>query len=450
MSDDDGSGSGKKPATQTMDFSNLDLSTLQPGKGHLPFAESEAPPAREGPAADGADGALPFANQDPLASTTLGQGPVAPPMPQVPSPAPPQPSRPSQPARPSQPRQSQPMQAFPVSQPGQPPPPHASQPGQSQPGPPPPHPSQPWGAPPPQAAISQPPPAAPAPQGASPWAGAASKAAVEARHVRPPVPTAAPAVPVAAPQRIESVAPGAAVASEGLAFLWAEPGSALRFRRDAEFKPLIDALEDRPVDAELDGAGSEDDDLSTDDRREIFEVLARGRATDGAGLRKAQQGSLRPDGKFVAALVLIVADLGTPFDERERLRATITTVTPFVPPMPEKSTEEGAPEPKTPPLLEAVEDAQQFFDGSDDLCAASIFDGFTSRIVEVFEEDDRELPDQYLQTATERALLQKRKYQTRLLFGGPHLRTVLHVTGCEEPVPTYLPESLAADSPDDA
>jgi hypothetical protein len=257
---------------------------------------------------------------------------------------------------------------------------------------------------------------------------------------------AAQGVPVAAPQRIEAPA-HAARSSEGLAFLWAQPGSAIRFHRHEEFKRLIDGLEGRPVDAQLDGAAAEGDELSVEDRREIFEVLARGRSTDGSGLRKAQRESLRDDGKFVAPLVLLAAELSTPFDERERLRATITTVTPFIPPPPEQPKEEGASKPKPSLLTEAFDDAKEFVDGADDLCADSIFVGFTKRIVETFEAEDRELPHGYLESAVERALLQKRKYQTRLLFGGPHLRISLHVAGCEEPVPTYLPASLATELP---
>jgi hypothetical protein len=269
--------------------------------------------------------------------------------------------------------------------------------------------------------------------------------------VRVPVPSVrtppAPAPEVVQPKAV----PATATASEGLALLWAKPGGSLRLRRIKAYKPLIDALEDRPVDPELDDAGPDEDPMSVEDRREIFEVIAAGKTTDGTGMRKGLGDAIRPDGKFVAPLVLLQATMRTPFEARARLEVTLTTVKPFIAPPKEQITGGTAEEPETElvytPLTEAVGDAKTFLEDADPLCPASLLDGFTKRIVTAFEDEDRDLPAGYLGEETERALLQKRRYQTRLVFGEAHLRTLVDVTGSEEPVPAYLPESLANELP---
>lgn len=241
--------------------------------------------------------------------------------------------------------------------------------------------------------------------------------------------------PAAAPVEVAS-APTPEEATPPVELLWMQPGLALRLRRSPTWRSVIDALEDHTVDHELDDFGLTDP-SDLDDRREVFEVLARGQASDPSALRRGLREAVRPDGRFQAPLVVVSTSLVTPFDDRARLEATLTTVAPFVPePSPGES---GDGEPH--PLEKAVREARGFLARADELCPPSILAGYTDRVRVAFHEEDRELRPNYLAEEVELALLQHRKYQERVVFGEPHLRTLALAPG-EDPIVAYLPVAL--------
>lgn len=297
---------------------------------------------------------------------------------------------------------------------------------------------------------------------ASPWANAAARESSAAASVpyvapEPPPPAAressvgpfrpqmqslgeyaarAAAVPVQAPA-IQPTAPSAEptpLRSDPLVLLWFEPECVPRLRRTKAFRPVLDALEHRPVDRELDDSVATDDPMEIEDRRELFEVLARGSASHLGGVRSAVEAAMRKDGKFVPQLVLLAGELGTPFDPLEKLRATISTVKPLM-----RAEDEE--------LKGALERATDFLATPGLLCPASVLDGFRRDIEEHFDADARSLPEAYLGDATDRVLLERRSYDKRIVFGAPHLRTLLEIAGDELLVPTYLPEELAPKLP---
>jgi hypothetical protein len=143
---------------------------------------------------------------------------------------------------------------------------------------------------------------------------------------------------------------------------------------------------------------------------------------------------MRKDGKFVPQLVLLHGELETPFDEIERLKATLTTVRPLIRPDDEN-------------LRTAIEQATDFMGMPNLLCPGSVADGFTRRIREELKAEARSLPPTYLEEETDRVLLEKRHYQKRIVLGEQHLRTLLLLPGEDAPLPTYLPESLANKLP---
>ena len=210
------------------------------------------------------------------------------------------------------------------------------------------------------------PPANPTPPKASPWtadAGVARRSAPTLGQIPNPLAQhRAPAAP-AAQLAPEPIAPldEPTKSYDSLALIWLMPGSSLRLRRNPAFKKLIDELEDRAVDFELDDAAGDEDPLAVEDRREVFEVLARGEPTGGTGLQNTLASATRGDGKFVAKVVLVAADLSTPFDARERAKATITVVTPYLP----TDREDDAP---PSPLERATADARTFVADADELC----------------------------------------------------------------------------------
>ena len=281
----------------------------------------------------------------------------------------------------------------------------------------------------------------PRPAAASPWAGGASAA-----------PAPVPVVPMVANPLAQAAAPAPAVtplptptaaqsvAGELYALLWLHPECAPRVRRVKAFKPIFDELERKPVDWELDDAAPTTDPMELEDRREVFEVVARGQLVDSTGIRRALVEGVRPDGKFVPPVVLVGGDMTTPFDPLERLKATIATVSPLIVP-----TEEGQEEPE---LNKAVSSAKELAGGADELTPPSVIDAHSKRVREAFAAEKRDLlSDDYLDDETGRALLENRKYQKRQVFGEPHLRTLTYIDGPGEPIPTYLPVSLAAVLP---
>jgi hypothetical protein len=314
--------------------------------------------------------------------------------------------------------------------------------------------------PPSPAAVPVLPPPVPPPVGSSPgvravpspWAGgpgidapaASARGPMDPPAVLPVRPHAvalgeyaarAAAVPARAPARAPEAIPLQPTGpSEVFLLLWFDPESVPRVRRTKAYKPLLDALEHRPVDRELDDAAQTDDPMELEDRREVFEILARGTATDASGVRRTVHGAMRKDGKFVPQLVLLRGELDTPFDEIERLKATITTVKPLIRPEEES-------------LKTAVEQASDFIGMPNFLCPGSVADGFTRRIREEFKAEGRSLPEAYLEEETDRVLLEKRHYQKRIVFGEPHLRTLLLLPTDDMPLPTYLPESLTNKLP---
>jgi hypothetical protein len=71
----------------------------------------------------------------------------------------------------------------------------------------------------------------------------------------------------------------------------------------------------------------------------------------------------------------------------------------------------------------------------------------TIKIREAFVKSSRVVGPTYLDDQAERALLERRAYQKRSVFGGPHLRALFHFAGTESGVPAYFPEALAKKLP---
>lgn len=262
---------------------------------------------------------------------------------------------------------------------------------------------------------------------------------------RSPLPMAVPAPSPPQPAVISSPEPSPATvpaprsapkldSGTTLQLIWFDPESLPRLRRKAAFRPILAALEDQPLDAELDDPAHAKDPMTIEDRREIFEILTRADAADDAGLGEALETAVRDDGKFISPFMLFAGDLQLPFDELARLRATVTAASPFA----------AGDE----PLKAAIADAREFLKASDLLSPSGVTEGFTTRITEAFRKIKRAVSADYLEEQTERALLEGRHYQRREVLGGTHLRGMLQMGNAgSKPVPTYLPEALAKKLP---
>ena len=240
-----------------------------------------------------------------------------------------------------------------------------------------------------------------------------------------PLPTAVDAPRAAATPRLE--------VGTALQLIWFDPEEMPRIRRKADFQVILDELSNRPLDADLDDPAIAKNPMAVEDRRETFEVLARGEAVDEAGLNEALVGGVRDDGKFVSPFFLFAGELSFPFDELQRLRATVTTAAPFT------AGDEI--------LKAAIADAREFLQAPDLLSPPGVTEGFTTRIEEAFRKTRRAVPQGYLEEQTERVLLERRYYQRRSVFGGKHIRGLLLVGRATRLVPAYFPEELAEKLP---
>jgi len=206
-----------------------------------------------------------------------------------------------------------------------------------------------------------------------------------------------------------------------------------RVRRKPELRRILKAAEDEPLDPDLDDPALHKDPMAVEERREIFEVLARARATDEAGLREALGKAVRRDGKFVPPLVVVEGALSLPFDEVEALRAAVAATLPL-----------SAGDDR---LKAAIADAEAFLSRSDAPVAPAVPEALSLRIREAFAQTKRAVTPAELDAQIERALLSKRCYQRRDLLGGTQLRALLVPSGAEESVPAYLPEAVQKELP---
>lgn len=274
---------------------------------------------------------------------------------------------------------------------------------------------------------------------ASPWAAGASTPShsmpetIGTASVMANSPAPAPAA--SAPMPIPRIAPRVRTEPrEMLKLLWFDSESVARIRRKKGFREVLAEMEDKSLDPEIDNPALEKDPANLEDRREIFEILARAPIADGEQIQESFSDAVREDGKFVPPLLLLAGELVFGFDELETLKATLTTVTPLVTPSDD--------------LLRAnIELAKEFLKTPGLLSGPLVAEGLTSRLRDAFAQGKRMVSTNYLAEQTERALLEHRHYQKRRVFGGAQLRAMLHVANSPQIVPTYLPAALAETLP---
>ena len=262
----------------------------------------------------------------------------------------------------------------------------------------------------------------------------ASNAAAGAGDARSVMPAPAPSRPAATPAPLAIVRSTPARELDAVDLLFFDAASLPRVRRVPAWKPLLAALDDKPLDAEEDDAQAVPEPSVIEDRREILEILVHGEPSDGAALDEALTRGVREDGRFLPPIVLLGGELATPFDEIETLRATVTTVTPLA------GNDES--------LRASLAVARDFLAMPGLSSSPAVADGLTARVREAFNQGKRAVAPGYLDAQTERALVEQRFYQHRKVLGGRRQRALLHVfdggsSVKATPFVTYLPEAVA-------
>lgn len=223
------------------------------------------------------------------------------------------------------------------------------------------------------------------------------------------------------------------VEGDVLHLLWFNPEVAPRVRRRPEWKKLLDKMEQGPFDPDVDEPDMEAEPADMEDRREVYEVIARGTPAGTDAVDRSLLEAVRADGRFAPQLLLLLGELRFDFDELETLKATISAAMPFT------SNDEE--------LKKNVDAATAFLSTPGLVAAPDVATGMTQKIRDAFAIGNRPVAATYLDDQTERALLERRAYQKRSVFGAPHLRSVFFFQGSSSGIPTYLPESLGKKLP---
>ncbi|MDI1434889.1 hypothetical protein, partial [Polyangium sorediatum] len=224
------------------------------------------------------------------------------------------------------------------------------------------------------------------------------------------------------------------VVRELLHLVWFEPSMVPRIRRVPAWKRLLSELEQRGADKEIDDALAGKEAWEIEDRREIFEILARADRMDDRSLVELMDQAIREDGKYATPIVLVGGELETPFDEMEMLKALSTAAAPLVGP-----TDEG--------LKAAVEAADKFIARSGLSWAPVVPEGLSNRIREAFTREKKSLPADALDVQAERALIGGRHYQKREVLGGTYIRLLLRLHSDSQPIVAYAPDAVARKLP---
>jgi hypothetical protein len=246
----------------------------------------------------------------------------------------------------------------------------------------------------------------------------------------------------AAPRVAEAPAPATpapeprakALTKEMVRLLWFDPDCVSRIRKHKSWRRIITEMDlDPSAEADDDDAEPTAKQQERRDRRHVLRVLVRGKAIDAPGLKEELMNALSEDGELEPPLVLVTGDLHFPFDEIETLKATVTAVRPLI-----------AGDKRLKEVIDTVDEllATPWLSGS-----GRVADGLTERVKEAFWQGKRTLPPDYLESHTERILLEARHFQKRTVFGEVWLRSLMVPGGAGEGVPAYLPERLAKELP---
>lgn len=218
--------------------------------------------------------------------------------------------------------------------------------------------------------------------------------------------------------------------------LWHDPAFVENVRKDRTLRAILDernkASPKKKTEAKPDNAPRPNG-PDPKDREDVAAILTLGQPQGIEGLAYVIADAIDERGTFRPPLLLLAGDLEFPFDEVETLKATVAAVTPL-----------STGDKKLKELIDAVGELMR----TPWLQAAgSVTDKLTAQIKETFAAGNRLLPSGYLETHTEKILLENRHYQKRALLGQTWIRALLGSSGTSTRVPTYIPHALARELP---
>lgn len=216
-----------------------------------------------------------------------------------------------------------------------------------------------------------------------------------------------------------------------LELLWLDPKSCPRIRRKPAWQRILDEARARAGGAPVPELPNQA--VSPEDRADVFEVLVRAEESDGAAVRAAVTAGTRADGKYAPPLLVVDGELAFTFDELEALKGLVANAVPFAA--------------DDPDLKAAVASALEYVNLPGLLATPLAVDALSRRIREAFARVPRGVPADFLDTQTERALLEHRKYQSRAFHGTSHIRALLHPPGEGAALLAFVPANVGDKLP---
>ena len=210
--------------------------------------------------------------------------------------------------------------------------------------------------------------------------------------------------------------------------LWFDPEKADAVRAVPELGELLSDRELRLIEQGLD----DQFEGVAKDRGDLFEVLVRAEPTPLGNLQSRVDLATDEHGMFEPPLLVVAGELTFPFDPIQRLRATVTVLTPL-----------SLGDKQLRPLIEEAEELLEasWLEGSHDVA-----DQLVVRLEREAGKGKRAMSPEVLGNKTEKLLLEQRAYQERKLYGASWLRSLLAERG-QPPVVCYLPASLRDSLP---
>jgi len=212
--------------------------------------------------------------------------------------------------------------------------------------------------------------------------------------------------------------------------LWFDPRAARRIYAHPELKAVLEAGDGAEPDPDCDPDASAEE---VESRRDVFRVVARGTALDAAGFLEAVRSASRPDGRFIAPFALVAGTLQLTFDESESLRTTLQMTSPLL-----------AGQRKHDDLVNSV---KVFLDQRLSQSSSTTARRLADQLKVAAVETSTVLKARDIDLHTERAMLQGRFFQTRMVFGESRIRALFQFASNTKPIPAYLPQSAAKELP---
>jgi hypothetical protein len=232
----------------------------------------------------------------------------------------------------------------------------------------------------------------------------------------PPLPAKAPEPPPPEPLWIE--------------LIWFEPTYVPRIHKNEDWAKLMAKALPSPS-APKEGESAADA-KPTIVRMALQNVLSKASPMGARDVHSSLSAAFAGEAPALPPLVLLEGELELSFDEQETLSILTRAAAPLAP-----------NDKRLAKVLGLVEEMKNTpFQGSPE-----ILEGFIQQVREAWMAANRSLPSTYLDTHTERVLLERRLYRKRDLLDDTWLRGQLGGMGLGGPVPTYLPASLAKRLP---